>query len=159
MTDFSQQIASFTDYGIYQYQFDNVGNVILNPSSSTFQQVYFSLPFGNFTYNNSKILSFYNPTFTEFIPITPTSSSAALFPQEAIDQINDITNQNQQLQNQLTSFIAASQVDTGSADVQSVKNTIINLRISLGQGITESDFQDVYPYLPNTLETSNPPAS
>ncbi len=52
MTDFSQQIASFTDYGIYQYQFDNVGNVILNPSSSTFQQVYFSLPFGNFTYNN-----------------------------------------------------------------------------------------------------------
>ena len=159
MTDFSQQIASFTDYGIYQYQFDNVGNVILNPSSSTFQQVYFSLPFGNFTYNNSKILSFYNPTFTEFIPTTPTSSSAALFPQEAIDQINDITNQNQQLQNQLTSFIAASQVDTGSADVQSVKNTIINLRISLGQGITESDFQDVYPYLPNTLETSNPQAS
>ncbi len=104
-------------------------------------------------------MSFYNPTFTEFIPTTPTSSSAALFPQEAIDQINDITNQNQQLQNQLTSFIAASQVDTGSADVQSVKNTIINLRISLGQGITESDFQDVYPYLPNTLETSNPPAS
>ena len=157
MTDFSEQINNFTDYGIYNYQFDSVGNEILNPSSSTFQQVYFSLPLGNFVYNNSKILSFYDPTFTEFVAVPTTSSTASL--QDVTSQLTDITNQNEQLQSQLSSFIASSQENTGSADVQSVKNIITNLRIQLGQGNIESDFQDVYPYLPNTLEISNPPSS
>ena len=159
MTDFSQQVARFLNYGTYNYQFDNVGNEILNQSSSIFQQVYFSLPLGNFVYNNSKVLSFYDPTFTEFIPVTSSNALSSSLPQDTIDQISDITNQNTQLQNELTSFIAASQMDTGSADQQSVENIITNLRIALGQGKTASDFQNVFPYLPTTVESSNAPTS
>lgn len=158
MADFSQQVANFTNYGTYNYIFDVVGNEILNPSSSVFQQVYFALPLGNYNYNDSKILSFYNPTFTEFVPTTATASvSASVFPQEAIDQINNITYQNVQLQSQLESLIASSEMNSGSADTQSVKNIIIGLRIQLGQGSTASDFQDTYPYLPNTIETQTAP--
>ena len=159
MTDFSQSIANFTNYGTYNYQFDSEGNEIVNPSSSVFQQVYLAIPLGNYVYNNAKIPSFYDPTFTEFIPVTSSNALSSSLPQDTIDQISDITNQNTQLQNELTSFIAASQMDTGSADQQSVENIITNLRIALGQGKTASDFQNVFPYLPTTVESSNAPTS
>ncbi len=158
MTDFSQQIADFTNNGVYDYLFDSVGNEIVNPSSSVFQQVYFSIPLGNYVYNESRISSFYNSTFTEFIPTVPTSSSSPLsaFPQDAIDQINAMTYQNVQLQNQLQNLISTSNMNSGSADAQSIQNTIIALRIQLGQGSVASDFGDTYPYLPIPLESQNP---
>lgn len=155
--EFTKQIANFTNYGTYNYKFDEVGNEILNPMSSVFQEVYFSLPLSNIVYNNNKIPLFYNPAFTEFIPSSPVSSSASVFPQEAIDEINAIIYQNVQLQNQLDSFVANSNNNSGSADEQSIKNTIINLRTQLGQGTTDGDFQPAYPYLPLTLEEQNPP--
>ena len=157
MIDFNQQIANFTNYGVYNYKFDEVGNEILNPSSSVFQQVYFALPLGNYVYNKSKILSFYDPTFTEFIPAQTTSSVQSIFPQEAVDQINVITYQNIQLQSQLESLIKNSEQDSGSADVQSIKNIITDLRIQLGQGSSPYDFQNIYPYLPIPLELKNVP--
>ena len=147
MTDFSQDIANFINYGTYNYQFDNVGNEILNPSSSVFQQVYFRLPLGDFVYNNSKILSFYNPTFTEFIPTTGSISITSSFSQDALNKIEEISFINSQLQSQLDSLVASSNMNSGSATEQSVKLIIINLRIQLGQGNSENDFQDVYPYL------------
>lgn len=156
MIDFSQQITNFTNYGTYNYKFDVVGNEILNPSSSIFQEVYFSVPLGNYVYNNSKVLSFYNPLFTEFISIAPTSSIST-FPQDAIDQINVITYQNTQLQGQLESLIASSEMDSGSADIQSIKNIVIGLRIQLGQGSVVSDFEKDYPYLPIPIESQTPP--
>src|SRR6267154_2679516 len=140
MTDFSQQIANFINYGTYDYKFDEVGNEVLNPSSSIFQQIYFSLTLGNYVYSNSKILSFYDPRFMEFIPITSTVESSS-FSQESIDKINAITNENQQLQGQLNSLIQSSEMNTSSADIQSFRNVIVGLRIQLGQGTTTSDFQ------------------
>jgi hypothetical protein len=162
MTNFSQQITDFTNNGTYNYIFDSAGNEIVNPSSSVFQQVYFSIPLGNYDYNTSKINSFYDSDFTEFIPVAITSSnglSASVFPQAAIDQINAVTYQNVQLQSQLQSLIASSEQNSGSADIQSIKNTIISLRIQLGQGSLVSDFEDVYPYLPIPLESQNPTLS
>lgn len=155
MANFSQQIKNFTTYGSYTYVFDDVGNELLNPSSSIFQQIYFSLPLGNYVYDNSKILSFYQPTFTEFLPTTNTSNSSSIFPQEAIDQINTITFQNTQLQNQLNSVVSLNAMNSGSADNQSIKNIIINLRIQLGQGVVIGDFQNIFPYNPISLESKN----
>ncbi len=153
MADFSQELKNFKQYGTYDYIFDSVGNEVLNPSSSIFQQVYFSLPLSNYNYNESKILSFYNPTFTEFVPTFITSSaSSSSFSQEAIDAINALTYQNTLLQNQVGVMIDMGTVDTSSADQQSIKNTIINLRIQNGQGVVPSDFQDTYPYLPIPFE-------
>ncbi len=151
MADFSQQISNFKKYGTYDYAFDSEGNEVLNPSSSIFQQVYFALPISVYNYNDSKILAFYDPTFTEFVPVSSTSSAVSSS-QDLIDQLNAITYQNSQLQNQLNILIDNNQVDTSSADMQSIENTIIGLRISLGQGSVPSDFQDVYPYNPIPVE-------
>ena len=97
MTDFSQSIANFTNYGTYNYQFDSEGNEIVNPSSSIFQQVYFNIPLGNFAYNNVKIPSFYDATFTEFIPTTSSvavsSSVRSNYPSKILYQV-DILHRN-----------------------------------------------------------------
>lgn len=159
MVDFSQQVTKFRNDGIYNYQFDNVGNEIINASSSIFQQVYFSLPLGNFVYNNSKITSFYDVSFTEFLPISSSTITSSAFSQEAIDQINLIKLQNQDLQNQLNSIVGTTQMDSGSADTQAIKNIILELRIKLGQGITLSDFQTIFPYSPIPLESMPTPPS
>ena len=151
MTDFSKEIQNYTNYGIYIYKFDDVGNELVNPSSSIFQQVYFSLPFGNIVYNNSKIESFYDPTFTEFVP-QPISNTVSVFPQEAIDQINAITSDNIRLQDQLLALVNTSEQDSSAADVSLVKNIIISLRIQLGQGTTTADFDTIFPYMPIPVE-------
>ena len=152
MVDFTQQIKNFTSFGTYNYMFDSVGNEILNPSSSVFQQVYFALPLRNQTYNDSKILAFNDPTFTEFVPVITSSASASVFPQEAIDQINQITAENLALQSQLDAVVVASTQNSSSAEAQSIKDTILTLRMQLGQGQTMADFESTYPYLPIPLE-------
>ena len=151
MADFSQQIKNFVTYGTYNYVFDEVGNEVLNPSSSVFQQVYFALPLSNYNYYNSKILSFYDPTFTEFVPPEVPASSSA-FPQEAIDQINQITLENLALQSQLDALVEATTQNSSSAELQSVKDTILTLRMQLGQGNSANDFDSEYPYQPISLE-------
>lgn len=151
MIDFNREIANYKNYGTYIYKFDDVGNEMLNPSSSTFQQVYFSLPLGNVVYNNSKIVLFYDPTFTEFVPVTG-SNAGSVFPQEAIDQINAITSDNIQLQNQLLDLINNSEQNSSEADAGLIKNIIISLRIQLGQGATTSDFDTIFPYMPIPVE-------
>ena len=99
---------------------------------------------------------FYNPDFVEFVLVQSTVAPSSVS-QEAMDQIDAITNQNIQLQNQLEALIANSEMNSEAADIQSVKNTIINLRILLGQGNTMNDFENEYPHLPIPSELRNPP--
>jgi hypothetical protein len=151
MADFSQQITNFQSNGAYNYQFDEVGNQILNPSSSVFQQNYLSFPTVTVVYNASKISSFFDATLTEFIPAQPSGSLPSLS-QDIIDQINEITQKSQVLQNQLDDMIAQSELDSSAADAQSIKDIVLALRIQLGQGTTSDDFQTEFPYLPIPID-------
>lgn len=151
MADFSVQIANFQNYGTYNYLFDEAGNVVLNPSSSVFQQHFVAVPTVDMDYDNSKIQAFYNPQLTEFTPPQNTGSQSTL-PQDIIDQINDITQKNQVLQNQLDDLIAKSEVTSVEADSQLVKDIILTLRIQLGQGTTSTDFYNEFPYLPIPID-------
>lgn len=151
MADFAQQITNFQSNGVYNYQFDEVGNQILNPSSSVFQQNYLSLPTITAVYDTSKIMSFFDTELTEFVPAQPSGSLPSL-PQDIIDQINEITQTNQILQNQLDDMISQSELNSASADAQSIKDIILALRIQLGQGTTADDFQTDFPYLPIPID-------
>jgi hypothetical protein len=151
MADFSQQITNFQNNGVYNYQFDEAGNEVLNPSSSVFQQNYISFPTVIYNYDNSKILSFYDPTLTEFQPTIPTGSVPTLS-QDIIDQINEITQNNQILQNRLDEMVAASEIDSTSADLQAIRDIVLSLRIKLGQGGNSSDFDSEFPYLPIPID-------
>jgi len=149
MADFSQNIANFTKLGTYQYQFDSVGNEILNPSSSIFQQNYFAFQLTDLNYDQSKVESFYDPTFTEFVvPSVTTSSIEIVTTENLTQQIIDVTNQNVQLQAQLNELIVSSEQQTSDVDKQTIKNTIILLRVQQGQGKVISDFSSEFPYLP-----------
>ena len=147
MANFALQISNFEKYGTYSYRFDEVGNVILNPSSSIFQQQFLDIPLRNVNYNTTKIASFYDPTFIEFTQPISNNVSASI-PTDVVDQINNLTVQNQQLQNRLDTLIAQSELDNSAANQQLVRDIIIPLRIQLGQGSSNADFQTIFPYLP-----------
>lgn len=150
MIDFTVQVNNFEKHGTFNYRFDEAGNIILNPSSSTFQQHYLSLPLSNINYNNSKIVSFYKPTFTEFV--APLTSSTNMTSTDIADQINSLTAQNQELQDRLDNVIALNELSDSAANIQAVKDIIIALRIQIGQGFSTSDFQSDFPYLPIPVE-------
>jgi len=151
MADFSVQITNFQNYGIYNYQFDEAGNEILNPSSSVFQQHYIAFPTVNFAYDNDKILSFYDPTFTEFTP-PPSEESSAPTQQDTLNQLNEMVKQNQLLQNQLDVLVSQNEFSPTDADTQATKDIILALRIQMGQGTSAADFYNEFPYLPVPLE-------
>jgi len=151
MADFTIQITKFLKNGTFDYQFDSEGNVILNTSPSVFQQNYLSLPLKNINYNNSKLLSFYDPKFTEFV--APPTSSIDLTSTGVLDQINALTAQNQELQDQLDQVIALNEISDSAANRQAVQSIIVALRIQLGQGLTADDFQTTFPYSPVPLES------
>lgn len=151
MADFTVQITNFEKHGTFDYRFDEAGNIILNPSSSIFQQNYLSLPLSNINYNSSKILSFYDPTFTEFVAPTSTNLTSSL-PTDVVDQINSLAAQNQDLTTRLNQVIALNELSNTAANIQAVRDIILGLRIQLGQGFSASDFQSDFPYLPISIE-------
>lgn len=152
MADFSQDISNFTNLGTYQYKFDEAGNEILNPSSSIFQESYFAFPLTDLNYDNTKINSFYNTTFTEFVAPVTQSAIDAVSIENIAEQLINMTNEKEQLRIQLDRFVALSEVSSNAATEESIKTTIINLRTQLGQGYIIADFSSTFPYSPLSSE-------
>ncbi len=151
MADFTLQITNFEKYGTYNYRFDEIGNVILNPSSSIFQQNFISIPLSNINYNTEKVSSFYDPTFTEFVkPVAPENAVSSSV--EITDQLNAAITKNQELQSRLDSLILENEQVNTAANIQVVRDIILALRIQLGQGFSTADFQSEFPYLPLSVE-------
>ncbi len=151
MANFTQDISNFTRFGTYNYQFDEVGNEILNTSSSIFQQNYFAFSLTDLNYDQTKVLSFYDPIFTEFIkPVTQSVSQSVSF-NDVQQQLSIAQSQNSQLQTQLNELVALSEQSSNSATQQAIKDIIISLRIQLGQGKVVGDFGLDFPYAPLPL--------
>lgn len=146
MANFSQDISNFTRFGTYNYRLDEVGNEILNPSSSIFQENYFAFSLSDLNYDQTKILSFYNPTFTEFVK--PEVTESIVVTEDTELTIQTLKTENADLQTQLNELIAQSEMSSNVATEQLIKNIIINLRVNLGQGKIEADFNTSFPYLP-----------
>jgi hypothetical protein len=151
MATFAQEKSDFERNGTYNYDFDQAGNVVLNASSSNFSEVYVSLPINNFLYDTKKIESFYNPTFEEFIPSSVDSGSAVMSPSDITDmelEVSKLSEENKALTEQLNGLIAISEQNSTEAERESFKQVILDLRIQLGEGVTEQDFESDFPYGP-----------
>jgi len=146
MPNFALQVQNFERYGAFDYKFDEAGNIILTPSASVYQQFYLSIPLSDVNYNNNKISSFYNTTFTEFVNPNLTTNSS--IPSDITDKLNSVIAQNQELQNRLDTFVAKSELNNSAANEQLVRDIIIGLRMQMGQGFSTSNFNTVFPYLP-----------
>lgn len=147
MADFSQNIQDFQRYGEYTYKFDNVGNLTFDSSSSDFSRVYLAFPIRNFIYNNNKIQSFYDPTFTEFIPVVSTINTNPSIA-DVQTQVNELQNENTSLKSQLDILTVQADANITPADQLATKQVILELRKLLGQGRVDSDFSMDFPYAP-----------
>ena len=149
---FSQDITNFQRYGNYTYEYDEVGNVIFNSSSNDFSQVYLALPLPNFVYDNTKIVSFYDPTFTEFVP----STTAAAIPnaEQLQGDLEASLQANAELVKRLDDLIAVNESTPSLADNIASKQVILELRKSLGEGRVDSDFSSNFPYTPVKKESN-----
>lgn len=146
MADFSQDISNFQRTGVFVYKFDDVGNLIFNSSSADFSQVYLAFPIFNITYNNAKINTFYDTNFTEFIP-TPTGSVITSDNMDNLQQqLDTVQQENATLKNQLDDLIVQTENSSSAADQMAIKQVILELRKSLGQGRVDSDFSETFPY-------------
>ena len=153
MADFTLQVQNFERYGTFSYKFDEAGNVVLNPSASIYQQFYVQIPLENVNYNDSKISSFYDTTFTEFV--NPNSVVTSSVPTEVSDQLNSVISQNKELQDRLDNLVAQSEQNNSAANAQLVRDIIIGLRMQMGQGFSTSDFNTIFPYLPISVDNQN----
>ena len=146
MADFSQDISNFQRYGAYTYKFDSVGNMTFDSSSANFNQVYLAFPLQNVLLKDSKVQTFYNTSFEEFVPevvAPPTVSNENL--QQQLDQIQS---ENDTLKSQLDSLIVQSESSGSNIDQIASKQVVLELRKALGQGRVESDFSEDFPYTP-----------
>lgn len=148
MADFSQNIQSFQRYGTYTYEFDSVGNMIFNSSSSDFSKVYVAFGLNNFVYDDGKISGFYSPVFTEFLPVATSSNYTQADVQVLQDQLDTANTQGLLLQDQLNQLIAVNETTQPTGRDEATKQVILELRESLGQGHVESDFSPDFPYTP-----------
>ncbi len=145
---FSKQIDSFQRYGTYTYEYDAVGNVIFNSSSSDFSQVYLALPLSNFLYNDEKIKQFYDPTFNEFIPQTIAQPDENSNIQSIQNALNEEINKNTELSQQLEEVLNKNKLNATDANKLASKQVILELRKLLGQGRVDSDFSEDFPFSP-----------
>lgn len=145
MADFSKVIDDFEKYGTYEYKFDEGGNLIFKKNPTNFTEQYVSIPLINYVYDDQKINSFYNTEFLEFIPTSNEIESNT----ENQNLIN-IETENQELKDRLSLLTEKVDQNITESERLATKQVIIDLRISLNQGVSERDFSTSFPYLPIT---------
>jgi hypothetical protein len=143
MSTFSQDIQNFQRYGNYTYKFDNVGNLTFDSSSRDFSHVFLAFPLTSISYNNSKIDSFYNPAFEEFIPQPAVTSSNTA---EIQQQLDIVQQENITLKGQLDILVSQNENSGSTSNQMAIKQVILELRKALGQGRVDSDFSTDFPY-------------
>jgi len=142
--EFNNQINKFQTLGLYDYKFDEVGNVIANSASAEFSYNYLALPLRDMVYDTQSITAYYDVDFTEFVP--------ALVPVSATDTtINSTANQdliteNNQLKSKIDDLIQLSESNSAVAKNDAIKRVILDLRIALKEGKEDREFSDVFPY-------------
>ena len=147
MSEFAQDIQNFQRYGVYIYNFDNVGNLIFDSSSVNFNQVYISFPIKNIVYDLKKIETMYNTEFEEFIP-TVTTTTPVQNVDNLQEQLDVVQSENNTLKLQLDSVISKNESLSLEADQLSTKQVILELRKAAGEGRVDSDFSETFPYTP-----------
>lgn len=150
---YRKDITNFQRYGTYEYQYDEVGNVIFNSSSGDFHQVFLGFPLQNFTYDNTKITGFYDPTFTEFATQTATGITEEQI-QEMQNELEAQKSQTEILTSELERLVAANESNTTESEKMATRQVILELRKALGEGRVDSDFSSDFPYTPIAKESS-----
>jgi len=147
MTNFSKEIDIFEKYGTYDYKFDVGGNLVFKKNSIYFNEHYISIPLIDYIYDDTKINSFYDTEFSEFIPET---NSTEIFSENQVFSNQNLEIENRELKNRLDLLTEKVDENITESERLAIKQVIIELRIALKQGVSERDFSTIFPYLPIT---------
>ena len=142
MKSFDKEIKQFLIDGAFNNILDDAGNINLSIDPIDVNQRYIEFGLKNYLYNNDQIAMLYDVEIKEFaIPITAVSVS------NSDNNINQLSQENEILRNQLNAVIDADNQNSASAVVDASKDVIIKLRIKLDEGKSSDDFSEAFPYL------------
>jgi hypothetical protein len=144
MNSFDAEVKSFLVQGTFTNNLDDVGNINLFTEPVDANQRYVAVSLLNYIYKNDQIESLYDVNITEF---TIPSTTSTLNVISATDTIDNLSSENASLKDQLNAVLAASTSKFTDNDISAAKDVIVKLRIQLGEGKTNADFSDTFPYL------------
>lgn len=144
------EVASFKNLGTFSNNVDSFGNyqlVFSVAQSMNGNLNYVKVPLKTIVYNDDKILDSNSFDFTELqtLQVEEKRNTAAV-----LEQYNNLLEENRILNQTVNDLIEKYENNDDKQVINAQKDTIIALRIQLGQGKVPSDFGDDFPFLPLT---------
>jgi hypothetical protein len=142
------EVDKFKNIGEFINNIDAFGNVqqIFSIAQSTNGNVsYVKIPLKTFVYNEEKIIDSNTVEFTELQTISQVEKRDI---NVVLQQYNSLLEENRILNETVNSLVEKYENADDKQVIAALKNTIISLRIQLGQGNVPSDFGEDFPFLP-----------
>ena len=142
------EVDNFKSFGTFTNNTDSFGNLqlVYSVAQSVNGNVsYVKIPLKTFVYNEDKIIDSNTSDFTELQ--TPEIQQKRNV-NEILQQYNELLAENRILNETVNSLVEKYENNDDKQVINAQKNTILNLRIQLGQGNVPSDFSDDFPFLP-----------
>ena len=106
---------------------------------------YAAIPLKSLKYDENQIVDNETIEFTEF---DSSEKQAEQNIQDILEKYESVIAENKLLNNTINSLADTFDTENDATIIESMKQQIIELRIQLGQGTSESDFDDDFPFLP-----------
>lgn len=144
----TDEVSNFKNFGNFTNNLDSFGNLqlVYSVAQSVNGNVnYVKVPLKTFVYNENKIVDSNSADFTELQ--TPETQQKQNI-NDVLQQYNELLAENRILNQTVNELVEKYENNDDKQVIDAQKNTIINLRIQLGQGKVPSDFSDDFPFLP-----------
>lgn len=144
---FGEDIQKFRNGVLdYIYSFNSAGNLFFKSNSSQLNQQFLKVNVKSLEYDNKKLLKLFPTEFEEFV-INNQATTSQTTSDIQDEKIVNLENQVVDLQNQLeVANQSLDEKDVNDAQKMAIKDVIIQLRISNGEGTDPSEFNDEFPY-------------
>lgn len=142
------EVSTFKTFGTFSNNTDSFGNLqlVYSVAQSVNANVnYVKVPLKTFVYNENKIVDSNTSDFTELQTLETQQKQNV---NELLQQYNELLAENRILNQTVNGLVEKYENNDDKQVIDAQKNTIIALRIQLGQGNVPSDFSDDFPFLP-----------
>lgn len=145
LNTFGEDITGFRLGNLeYLYNFNSAGNLFFKEDPDKLNEAFLKVNVRNSEYDYNKLSKFYNLSFEEFSSQPPTSS-------DNVKTENDYKLQVSQLKSQISASSASDANESVyrlKSELKASRDIIVGLRISAGEGSTDEDFSDEFPFYP-----------
>lgn len=144
----ADEVSTFKNFGTFTNNLDSFGNyqLVFSVAQSVNGNVnYVKVPLKTFIYNENKIVDANTVEFTELQSVQQEEKRNV---DELLTQYNTLIEENRILNQTVNGLVEKYENNDDKQVIDAQKNTIIDLRIQLGQGNVPSDFSDDFPFLP-----------